>query len=88
MFCVPLFICPIVGDGCFPMSFALPLFYLSEVAGNGSVIGGVDIEVAVVQQGATPKRLFFWACVSAGSRCPFEEVASKPFGSYYEEMTA
>ena len=28
-------------------------FYLREVAGDGSVLGGVEIEVAVVQQGAS-----------------------------------
>lgn len=67
-------------------------FYLREVAGDGSLLGGVEIEVAVV---ATPKRLFFWACVSAGLRCPFEEVAFLK-GLYgfvirdykYEEMLA
>ncbi|XBI26788.1 hypothetical protein VPH35_051412 [Triticum aestivum] len=57
-------------------------FYLREVAGDGSVLGGLEIEVVVGQQGAKPKRLFFWVCISAGSRCPFEEVGCFPSHSF------
>ncbi|CAM0946936.1 unnamed protein product [Alopecurus aequalis] len=46
--------------------------YLSEVGGDGSVLGGLELEIAVLQ-GARPARFFFWASASVGSRCPYED---------------
>jgi hypothetical protein len=31
------------------------------VGGDGSVLGGVVLETAIVQEGATPTRFFFWS---------------------------
>jgi hypothetical protein len=49
--------------------------YLREVGGDGSVLGGVELEIAVFQEGTTPTQVFFWSRVSDGSECPFEEAA-------------
>ncbi|KAK1650868.1 hypothetical protein QYE76_068673 [Lolium multiflorum] len=49
--------------------------YLREVGGDGSVLGGVELEIAGVQEGPTPTQFFFWSSVSSGSRSPFEESA-------------
>ncbi|KAM0847424.1 hypothetical protein ACQ4PT_055022 [Festuca glaucescens] len=49
--------------------------YLREVGGDGSVLGGVELEIAVVQEGPAPTRFFFWSSVSCGSQSPFEESA-------------
>jgi hypothetical protein len=49
--------------------------YLREVGGDGSVLGGVEFEISVVQEGATRNRFFFWSPASPGSRCPYEESA-------------
>uniref|UniRef100_A0ACD5ZBA1 Uncharacterized protein n=1 Tax=Avena sativa TaxID=4498 RepID=A0ACD5ZBA1_AVESA len=49
--------------------------YLREVGGDGSVLGGVELELAVFQEGAATTRFFFWSCVPTGSECPFEEPA-------------
>jgi hypothetical protein len=49
--------------------------YLREVGGDGSVLGGVELETAVIEEGATPARFFFWSAASLGSRCPYEEAA-------------
>ena len=48
--------------------------YLREVGGDGSILGGVELELDVLQ-GARPARIFFWACASVGSPCPYEESA-------------
>jgi hypothetical protein len=49
--------------------------YLRDVGGDGSVLGGVDIEIDVAREGATPTRFFFWPSASAGSWCPYEVSA-------------
>jgi hypothetical protein len=49
--------------------------YVREVGGDGSVLGGVELEIAVVQEGPAPTRFFFWSSVSFGSQSPFEESA-------------
>ena len=49
--------------------------YVREVCGDGSVLGGVELEIAIVQKGAMPTRFFFWSSWSSGSRCPFETSA-------------
>jgi hypothetical protein len=45
------------------------------VGGDGSVLGGVELEIAVVQEGPAPTRFFFWSSVSSGLQSPFEELA-------------
>jgi hypothetical protein len=49
--------------------------YLREVGSDGSVLGGVELETAVVREGAARTRFFFWSVASSGSPCPFEESA-------------
>jgi hypothetical protein len=49
--------------------------YLCEVGGDGSVLGGVELETSVVHEGATSARFFFWSSAMPGSRCPYEESA-------------
>uniref|UniRef100_A0ACD5V873 Uncharacterized protein n=1 Tax=Avena sativa TaxID=4498 RepID=A0ACD5V873_AVESA len=49
--------------------------YLREVRGDGSLLGGVELDVDVVQEGAMTTRFFFWSCVSHASCCPYEEPA-------------
>ena len=49
--------------------------YVREVCGDGSVLGGVELEIAVVQEGAKSTRFFFWSAWSSCSRCPYEESA-------------
>ena len=35
----------------------------------------MELEIAVVQEGAAPTRFFFWSPMSSASPCPFEESA-------------
>ena len=49
--------------------------YLREVGGDGSLLGGVELEVDVVREGAATARFFFWSCVPPASCCPYEEPA-------------
>jgi hypothetical protein len=41
--------------------------YLREVGGDGSVLVGVELETAIVQEGATPTRFYFWSLEVADS---------------------
>jgi hypothetical protein len=49
--------------------------YLREVGGDGSVLGGVELETTVVHEGGTSARFFFWSSAMPGSGCPYEESA-------------
>uniref|UniRef100_A0ACD5VDZ8 Uncharacterized protein n=4 Tax=Avena sativa TaxID=4498 RepID=A0ACD5VDZ8_AVESA len=47
--------------------------YLREVGGDGSVLGGIELEIAAVGDEGTPT--LFWSCVSSRSCCPYEDCA-------------
>lgn len=53
------------------------LFYscVSEVTGDGDVLGGVELEVSLANHTRPLQRRFFWACASAGFPCPHDQVA-------------
>lgn len=41
--------------------------YLGDVGGDGSVLGGVELEIDVAREGATPTWFFYWTSASTGS---------------------
>ena len=43
---------------------------VSEVADDGDVLGGVELEVPVVNHTRPLQRRFFWGCASAGFTIP------------------
>ncbi|CAM0881222.1 unnamed protein product [Alopecurus aequalis] len=48
---------------------------VSEVADDGDVLGGVELEVPVANHASLVQRRFFWACASAGWPCPHDQAA-------------
>ena len=48
---------------------------VSEVADDGDVLGGVELEVPVAKHTTVLQRRFFWACSSAGLPCPHDQAA-------------
>ena len=48
---------------------------LSEVADDGDVLGGVELEVPIARRPDHFERRFFWACASAGLPFPHDQAA-------------
>ena len=48
---------------------------VSEVADDGDVLEGVELEVPVAKHASVLQRRFFWACASSGFPCPHDQAA-------------
>ena len=48
---------------------------VSEVADDGDVLGGVELEVPMARHACVLQRHFFWACAPAGLPCPYDQAA-------------
>jgi hypothetical protein len=53
----------------------LSLLYLCEVAEDGSVLAGVELELPVEPAAAVPRRMFFWSVVCPGCLDAYDEAA-------------
>ena len=49
--------------------------YLTEVADDGSLLVGVEIQLPVVPEEIVLQRRFFWAYASASFPCPYNQAA-------------
>ncbi|CAM0875649.1 unnamed protein product [Alopecurus aequalis] len=55
---------------------ALPaLFYLCEVAEDGSILPGVELELPVADTGLLPERRFFWSAAWRGCMDAYDHAA-------------
>ena len=58
---------------------------VSEVADDGDVLGGVELELPMAQHASVVRRHFFWVCAPAGLSCPHNQAALQAF-SFLQEL--